>query len=852
MMIRWSIVVVLGLVATKVHAGGSGPNVVVIVNQSSSDSVQLGNYYCERRQVPPQNVLRVNWTGGKVEWSKSDFETYLLNPLISMLATRSLTNQVDYIVLSTDIPYRVTTATNGANSTTSTLFYGFKPDSRNLNSCPLAPGSTNFYAGSESIFRSTPPGDANSNSWLVTMITSSNLAQAKTIVDRGVASDGTFPTQTVILGKSSDVARNVRYLTFDNAIFDARLLGNLSVLRTNLDSPYGFTNLLAYQNGHYQFSILTNAFVPGAMADSLTSFGGRILEPNDHTTLLALLNAGASGSFGTVVEPCNYLEKFPSAQIYFYQARGFNLAECFYQSVTNPYQGLLVGEPLAAPFAQPPTGSWSNLPLDALLSGTTNLFLQFTASDANHPVQQVDLFLDGTLAQTLTNIAPRQDNILYVTINGQPTNYTVPAGATIKSLASDLTALLNTPSYANATKVSAFAHGDRVQLQSFDSHKPGEQIPVTVSNSNGSASALTTLIAASRTNFLDTLAYGIRSCLVTNGPLVGDYLQLTVTKTNGNVTTLSVTNDSATGTNVSQLTQMLINLVNAHTDLLAADGLAAEDFVGYNPAFRLAEFNLRARTLGWPAAQIQVRLTGSLTFVIKPSGTNKLDENLIDLQPRNHLYVTAGVTNLAFSFPFDTTSCADGYHELAAVVYEGSHVRTQRRVAQNVRIRNTPLAASFNTLVGDTNSAVETTLQFSVVANTNNVTRIELFSTGGLLATVSNQSSVTFNVAGTNLDLGLHPFYAIVTGVDARQYRTETKWIRLVGRGVPFPLEASFSPFKLTWPAAAGRRYDILTITNLTDAFHVCDTVTPTNSIGIWTETNGLAPEHFYRVGVSP
>ena len=33
------------------------------------------------------------------------------------------------------------------------------------------------------------------------MLTSSNLAQAKLVIDRGVASDGTFPTQTVYLGQ---------------------------------------------------------------------------------------------------------------------------------------------------------------------------------------------------------------------------------------------------------------------------------------------------------------------------------------------------------------------------------------------------------------------------------------------------------------------------------------------------------------------------------------------------------------------------------------------------------------------------------------------------------------------------
>src|SRR5205823_388637 len=141
-------------------------------------------------------------------------------------------------------------------------------------------------------------------------------------------------------------------------------------------------------------------------ADNLTSYGGLIFVNSGHLSILSLLAAGASGSYGTVTEPCNYLEKFPSPQNYFYQSRGFSLAECYYQSVTNPYQGLLVGEPLAAPFAQPASGSWSNLPSYSLLSGTTNLTLGFTASDSSHPVQQIDLFLDGTWLQTLTNLPP--------------------------------------------------------------------------------------------------------------------------------------------------------------------------------------------------------------------------------------------------------------------------------------------------------------------------------------------------------------------------------------------------------------------------------------------------------------
>jgi uncharacterized protein (TIGR03790 family) len=844
---------VLFFSAAGLFAGGSGLNVAVVVNQSSTNSVQLGNYYCERRAVPPQNLLRINWTGGNATWTRSDFETILLDPLLAMLSSRGLTNQIDYIVLSMDIPYQVTDP-NGINATTAALFYGFKTDDcttncpANIPGCNLPAASSNAYAASEGLFRQTPPIDAGSNSWLVTMITSSNLAQARGIIDRGGASDGTFPTQTVWLAKTSDPARNIRYQEFDNTIFDARVAGNSSILRTNLDSPYGLTNLSGYQTGLWQFSILTNVFVAGAMADSLTSYAGLIFQPNDQTTLLVFLNAGASGSYGTVTEPCAYLEKFPSPQVYFYQARGFSLAECYYQSVVNPYQGLMVAEPLAAPFARPPAGAWTNWPANRVLSGVTNLAFRCAAGAPDRPVQQVDLFVDGLWLRTLTNIPPAAGNQLYVTVNGYTTHYTVPTNATIKSVAAGLANVLNQPAYALQSKAQAIVYGDRICLQFTDTNTAGAQIPVSVSNALGSASAQTAFVAAAMTNFLDTVAYGLGGYSAANDPIVGDYLQMVVTKTNGTQVTLVVTN-TAPGTNISELTLQLVNAINGNSALQAADGLVAEDFIPYDSyGLPYAQFNLRSRTAGWPAAQIQEAFTGSTNLDIFTVGTQALNQNLGNLEPRNQLYLTAGVTDLSLTFPFDTTALADGSHELTAVVYEGSHVHTQARVTQNVRIQNTPLNATFTLLAGAANTVLDFTLLFSVAANTNTISQIELFSTGGSLGVVSNLSTATFAVAATNLGVGLHPFYAVVTRNDGKQYRTETKWVRLGGAEPPFGLTLTLPPPAIAWPATAGQLYEVLSATNVAGLFQLRATVTPSNAAGLWMETITGAPQQFYRV----
>src|ERR1022692_2495807 len=193
----------------QVRAGGSGLNTVVIVNQNSTNSSELGNYYCERRGVPPENVLRIAWPSG-------DFQTNLLSPLLDMLTARQLSNQIDYVVFSMDIPFQTLNGTK-PNSTTSALFYGLKDDS-GANWMDV----TNSYSTSEQVFQQAKPASAPSRSFLTSMITAGSLAQAKMLVDQGVASDGTFPAQTVILAKSSDPLRNVRYHAFDNAIFNTR------------------------------------------------------------------------------------------------------------------------------------------------------------------------------------------------------------------------------------------------------------------------------------------------------------------------------------------------------------------------------------------------------------------------------------------------------------------------------------------------------------------------------------------------------------------------------------------------------------------------------------------------------
>jgi uncharacterized protein (TIGR03790 family) len=834
------------LTAGSLWAGGSGLNVIVVVNQGSTNSVQLGNAYCEQRGVPPQNVLRMTgWSGGAVEWSQSDFNNYLRYPLLAFVANRGLTNQAEYVLLSMDIPYRV--ADNGSyNSTTSALFYGFKTNDPSLGTCSLPDSSSNSYALSEMPFTAAPPNTASMTSLLAMMLTASNLNSAQRTLSRAVASDGTFPTQAVYLAKTTDTARNVRFVEFDNAIFGCRVQGDHALISTNTDST-SFTNLLGLQTGLWYVPLPTNAFVPGAIGDSLTSYGGLLFENSGQTSLLAFLDGGAAGSYGTVTEPCNYTQKFPDPLDYFYQYRGFCLAEAYYQSVQNPFQGLMGGEPLAAPFARPGTADWNSLTNGAVLSGQAALGLHFSSAATNLPLGQVDLFLDGTFLRTVTNIPPAPGNVLSTTVNRIVVNYTVPANATVATVAAGLAAALN--SRTSTTRVQAYLTGDRLELQSLNAATPGSNVTLTATSLLGSATQLTTFLSPTLPAFLDTIATGYLGILASNTPIVGDKLQLDFTKTNGSHVTVSVTNTSA-GTTISNLTQNLADLVNATPALQSSDGVFAADFMDDTPyGVVAAQFNLYARSPGWPASSNKVTFTSSPNLVTLPTGSNLLQDNLTDLRPRNHLYVSSGANSLPVSFVLDTTRLADGFHQLTVVAYEGTSVRTQTRVSRTVRVQNTSLTATFTPLLLGTNTTLEVPLQFSVTGNALNIGRIELFSTGGSVGVVSNQPSAVFTAPSALLGLGLHPFYALVTDTTGKQYQTETVWIRLIPSIV---LTLSGTPLTLSWPATPGVSYNVLSTTNLSSPFQAAGSVVATGELAQWPVSAPAGTARFYRVSLRP
>ncbi|MBU1910135.1 MAG: TIGR03790 family protein [Verrucomicrobia bacterium] len=391
------------------RAGGGPQNVLIVVNEREVNSLELGHYYREKRGIPERNVCRINLAAPSHNTFPHIFEKSIHAPIVQHIEKEHLGDQIDFIVLCMTTPTRI----NDIESIPSALFYGYKK-AHGAPPCDLPAETRSFYYGAEHAFSHDLAG-REGPAYLVMMLAAPTPEEARRLVDRAVAADGTAPSGTFYLLKPpSDTARNVRYKLFDEMDFQARFMNPFPRREfAEQNVLTGLTDVMGYMTGlssHPDWFWSTNIYLPGAMADHFTSFGARLPKPSlGQGSLLQWIGAGATASYGTVGEPCNFTEKFPHPLAFFWYARGFNLAESYWMSVAHPYQGLFVGEPLAAPYARPPRVSVTAPAAGQTVSGTVTVQVAAVGSP-ERPCASLDFYLDDLWVASVTNIRPQPWN----------------------------------------------------------------------------------------------------------------------------------------------------------------------------------------------------------------------------------------------------------------------------------------------------------------------------------------------------------------------------------------------------------------------------------------------------------
>lgn len=320
-------------------------NLGIVVNELDPDSVAIGEYYAAKRAIPKANIITVAFQPVANVMSVDDFKQ-----IKRIVDSQSLQNNLQGFAVAWMKPFRV--------------------DCMSLTSA-LALGFDNAYCASGC--KTTKPVDYfNSDSSLpfsdhklrpTMMLAGTSVANVKQLIDKGVASDNTQPSGTAYLLSTLDKNRNVRARGFKRlyALLSSRFYIEIlkqNILRNKEDVMFYFTGLINVRK------IKSNRFLPGAVADHLTSAGGILRKElsekeksrHEHKyqmSVLRWLEAGATASYGTAIEPCNFPMKFPKPLVMMHHyLNGDTVLEAYWKSVQMPGQGVFVGEPLARPFAE--------------------------------------------------------------------------------------------------------------------------------------------------------------------------------------------------------------------------------------------------------------------------------------------------------------------------------------------------------------------------------------------------------------------------------------------------------------------------------------------------------------------
>lgn len=310
--------------------GLSADQLGVIVNDADPDSVAIAAYYQQKRDIPDSNMIHVRFAPNRANLPSAEFTQ------LKRRVDRASNKKIQAYALTWAQPYRV-----DCMSITSAFAFGFDP-AHCASGCKPIKRSPYFNSNTSLPYATYKIRPTMS-------LAAATVDQAKKLIDRGVASDNPHPAGTAYLVSTSDKQRNVRAAGYEEA---HTLLGKLmpvEIMKTNQlvdkrDVMFYFTGLAQVPE------IARNTYLPGAMADHLTSTGG-VLFDGSQMSILRWLEAGATGSYGAVAEPCNFPQKFPlPALAIAHYLQGETLIEAYWKSVLMPGQGLFVGEPLARPY----------------------------------------------------------------------------------------------------------------------------------------------------------------------------------------------------------------------------------------------------------------------------------------------------------------------------------------------------------------------------------------------------------------------------------------------------------------------------------------------------------------------
>ncbi len=404
----------LSLAAGLARAGGTPENVLLIIDPLDRRSLEVGHHYKAVRGIPDTHVLYME--PGAADYAS--FVQFNLPALFATIERRGLWGQVDYIVISSSDTFYLNApnlVSDGCSPVTRFSLSGaytlaFVADEILAGGLTSAYGNR-YFGGSNTPQRfdseyswlsGNPSNDPNARRYFIgallgyTGTRGNSAAETIAMIDRSAAVDGTRPPGTFYFMQTTDQARSgPRHNAYPAAVSAITNLGGqaehlFAVL------PEGRHDCLGIMTGIATLDVPSAnlTILPGAFCDHLTSYAATF-DVGSQTKMSHWITNGASGTWGTVEEPCNYPGKFPHARAHVYYFQGMSLGESVFRSVSYaPFQGLLYGDPITRPHDHIPTITVANPP-QGPVSGTINLTQSGSTTRPGGSITFFELFVDG-------------------------------------------------------------------------------------------------------------------------------------------------------------------------------------------------------------------------------------------------------------------------------------------------------------------------------------------------------------------------------------------------------------------------------------------------------------------------
>jgi len=342
--------------------GQTAENVLVVVNQSSNVSRQIGEYYIHKRQLPLANLCRIT-TAESEEISRAVYQAEIERPVAGCLQSNQQVEKILYIATTLGVPLKIKGAGAGMATEAASVDSELTLLYTKLKGVPVhlpGPVPNPYYRQMKTRFqhRQFPI-------YLVTRLAAYDFADVAAMIDRSLQARNRGKFVFDLKAGDGDGGGNdwlqeaARSLPQDRVVIE-----DSSHVLYNQREVIGYASWGSNDHDRKQ-RMLAFEWLPGAIATEFVSTDARtfarppdgwnITTWEDRTHFFAgspqtltadYIHEGATGCSGHVYEP--YLAATPHPQ-YLFPAyfSGRNLAESYYLSIPSlSWQNIVVGDPL--------------------------------------------------------------------------------------------------------------------------------------------------------------------------------------------------------------------------------------------------------------------------------------------------------------------------------------------------------------------------------------------------------------------------------------------------------------------------------------------------------------------------